>query len=68
METMDFLLQKKPERILARVSTKTKEHIGVICEMRGINESQYINLALENQIKADLQKEQFKQTLKLTNP
>ncbi len=61
MENLDFLLQKSPERIVTRVSTRTKEYIRILSEMRGMNESQYIKLALENQINADIQAEQSKQ-------
>lgn len=51
---MDFLLKRKPILINARIPMDTKEFISQISEMRGMNESQYINLALENQIKSDI--------------
>lgn len=51
---MDFLLKKKYSRVIARIPDENKSLIQTICELRGLNESQYINLAIENQIKSDL--------------
>lgn len=60
---MDFLLKKKPARVTVRIPSETKDFIQTICELKGMNESQYVNLALENQIKSDIGNYKTKQTL-----
>ena len=51
---MNFLLQKSTEKIDARVSKEAKEYIEVISELRGMSQSKYIKLAIQNQIKSDI--------------
>lgn len=61
---MDIFLGKHNCKVSTKVTTKVKDVIQAYCTAREISESQYMRLALQNQIKADQQAE----TLKLTNP
>jgi len=49
----EMFLEKSPCRITARISATAKDAITRICEKREINESQFLKIAIQSQIKAD---------------
>ena len=51
---MDLNFDQNDSRIAARISAKTKQSIADCMKMRGMTKvSQFLKLALQNQIKAD---------------
>ncbi len=57
---MDIFLGKHNSKVSTKVTTKVKDVILENCAKREITESQYLRLALQNQIKADELSEKIK--------
>ena len=50
---MDIFIGKQNCKVTTKVTAKVKDVIQANCAIREITESQYLRLALQNQIKAD---------------
>jgi predicted DNA-binding protein len=48
-----FFLEKSTERVGVRISQRAKKLLSILSEIKGMNESQYVKLAIQNQIKCD---------------
>lgn len=52
---MEIFIGKQNCKVTTKVTAKVKDAVNQICAARDITESQYMRLALQNQIKSDEQ-------------